>query len=94
MSDIRQNENLIHEIVLKDRKKLVMSGITDVLSFDDTLVRLESVCGELEIGGETLRVSALDTNKGEIMLDGKIESVIYYDKARSEHKGFFGKLKS
>lgn len=92
--ETNQNGNQKHEIVLSARKKLVMNGVCDVLSFDEYTVRLETVCGELEICGENLKVSSLDTNKGDIVLDGDIESVIYYDKAKSEHKGFFGRLKS
>lgn len=92
--EIKPNENINHEIVLSDRKKLTMNGVRDVLSFDEYTVRLDTVCGELEICGEDLKVSTLDTNKGDIVLDGNIESVVYYDKAKNERRGFFGKLKN
>ena len=92
--EIKPNDNINHEIVLSSRKKLTMNGVRDVLSFDEYTVRLDTVCGELEICGDNLKVSTLDTNKGDIVLDGNIESVIYYDKTKNERRGIFGKQKS
>ena len=92
--DIKQNGNQKHEIVLSDRKKLAINGVSEVISFDECLVQLETVCGELEVCGDSLKLSSLDKDKGEILLDGSIESVIYYDKGRNARRGFFGKLKS
>ena len=94
MSEIRQNENITHELVLLERKRLAISGVVDVISFDECAVKLDTVCGELEIGGENLHVSLIDANKGAITLDGNVESVVYYDKDKTERKSLFKKLKS
>ena len=94
MAEMKQNENTVHELYLHDRKRMTVSGVTDVISFDDTCVRLETVRGELVIDGEKLKISRLDTAKGDVDLDGSIDSVVYYDKDKTERKGFFGRLRS
>ncbi len=56
-----------------------MSGVKDVLSFDANEVLLETVQGLLMIRGEELHVNRLTLEKGEVDVDGKIDSLAYSD---------------
>lgn len=93
MSENKVAEHISHELIMSDRKHLSVSGVCEVLSFDDNTVALKTVCGELNIEGEGLRVSELDTNKGNVVLDGSIQSVIYYDTVNETRRGLFGRFR-
>lgn len=85
--------NSVHNIILENRGKLSISGVTDVDSFDDELVALFTEMGPLEIQGRDLRVNKLSIDIGEIMLEGEITSIIYTDESKAEKKcGFFGRM--
>ena len=51
--------NVIQNIVLENRKKLNISGVLDVLSFDDQIVILETELGLLTVKGEDLHINKL-----------------------------------
>ena len=54
-TNISQNTNVIQNIILENREKLSISGVLDVLSFDDQIVILETELGLLTVKGENLR---------------------------------------
>ena len=66
-----------HKIVINNRKTSVLTGVTDVVSFDVKEVLLETTQGALTIKGSNLHVSRLVLEKGEVDLEGKIDSVTY-----------------
>lgn len=78
MEDKQINVGL-HKINLSGRRTAVMSGVKDVLSFDANEVLLETVQGLLMIRGEELHVNRLSLEKGEVDVDGKIDSLAYSD---------------
>ena len=91
MTDIAKTEKDFHEIILRNRKSLDMSGIIEVISFDDISVQLRTQCGELYIEGTELHIHALDTVKGAVSVEGNVVSLLYYDK-QADRRGLFGKL--
>ena len=56
-----QSEKQIHEIRLGMRKDMSVTGVKEVLSFDESCVVLKSACGEMTVEGSDLRVGILDT---------------------------------
>ena len=75
-----------HSIMWKDRKQGSVTGVTDVVSFDDGCVVLETEQGMLMIKGDGLHVNRLTLEKGEVDIDGKIDSFTYSDVAGAGHK--------
>ena len=69
-----------HVITLIDRSNLTVSGVIDVINFDEHLVEATTTCGEMVIDGDELKISALDIDKGEITLSGKIFGIYYSEK--------------
>lgn len=71
-----------------------MSGVRDVLSFDAKEVYLETEQGILLIRGDELHVNRLSLEKGEVDVDGKIDSLAYSDREETAKKaaGFFGRM--
>lgn len=86
--------NNVHKIYLNARKTAIMSGVRDVLSFDAKEVYLETEQGILLIRGDELHVNRLSLEKGEVDVDGKIDSLAYSDKEDTQKRaaGFFGRM--
>ncbi len=91
MLDNKESIKLPQNIVLKDREQLRVTGVTDVDSFDETVIVAYTDYGELTITGTGLHISSLDIEKGELSVDGKINSLSYLDQA-PKSQGFFSKV--
>ena len=81
-----------HDIIIKSRGHMDISGVKNVISFDEDSVCLETEMGEMMIEGDGLHVSSLDTDRGNISLDGRINSLYYNTNSNDGKKGFFGRL--
>ena len=68
-----------HKIMISNRKSGVLNGVIDVLSFDVGEILLETEMGMLMIKGNDLHVNRLTLEKGEIDIEGKIDSLTYSD---------------
>lgn len=66
-----------HKINMTNRRTGSITGVSDVISFDIAEVLLETELGMLQIKGADLHVSRLSLEKGEIELDGRIDSIQY-----------------
>ena len=66
-----------HKIHMMNRRTGSITGVTDVISFDIAEVLLETELGMLQIKGADLHVNRLSLEKGEIDLEGRIDSIQY-----------------
>lgn len=66
-----------HKIMLNNREKGTITGILDVLSFDENTIVLDTDMGLLTIRGKDLHVSRLTLEKGEIDIEGRTDSLTY-----------------
>ena len=71
--------NVVQNIVLENREKLSISGVLDVLSFDDQIVILETELGLLTVKGENLRINKLSLDTTEVVINGEIYNLGYND---------------
>lgn len=78
--------SVIQNLVLENREKLSISGVLDVLSFDDQVVIVETELGLLNVKGENLRINKLSIDTSEVIVEGDIYNLSYSEKA-SEKKG-------
>lgn len=62
---------------LDNRKKLSLSGVVEVISFNDENIILNTILGTLTIKGEGLKMNKLDVQNGEVMITGIVNSCIY-----------------
>ncbi len=77
---MEQNELLRnHKLSLNNRKNLVLTGIKDVEAFDGNQVILESVMGKITVIGTDLKVNRLNLDKGEVDVEGHVDSITYSD---------------
>ena len=66
-----------HRLTIDNRASSTMTGIRDVVSFDENQVVLDTDMGLLTLKGKDLHVSRLTLEKGEVDLNGNIESLTY-----------------
>ena len=78
-----QNFQLPHKLTLDERKKLTMTGVTEVVSFDDTAVVMRTTLGTLEVQGQQLKLKTLSLDGGQVAVDGHI-SALYYEEPREK----------
>lgn len=88
-----KDTNWRHQITVVDREAVNIDGITNLGSYDDQHIVLETDQGMLILKGEELNVKQLNLEKGTIIVEGFLKS-IEYDDVRGQKKGvgFFGRL--
>ena len=68
---------LPHKLTLNERKALTMTGVTEVVSFDDSAVVLRTELGTLVIQGKELKLKTLSLDGGQVAVDGHVAALIY-----------------
>lgn len=84
-----ENIQLPHKLTLSERKALTVTGVTEVISFDDTTVVLGTVLGTLEVQGQALVLKTLSIDGGQVAVEGNV-SALYYEEPRQKG-GFWGR---
>lgn len=83
---------VIQNLVLENREKLNVSGVNDVLSFDDQVVIIETELGLLTIKGENLKINKLSIDTSEVIIEGEINNLSYTERQIKSEGGLFGKI--
>ena len=87
MEDLNSANKRVHKIMLTNRRTCTINGVNDVLSFDIHEILLETDQGMLMIKGDDMHVNRLTLDKGEVDIDGKIDSLTYSEGPGSSNKG-------
>lgn len=66
-----------HKLVLQNRSLGNLTGIQDVVAFDENQIILDTDMGLLTIKGKDLHVSRLTLEKGEVDIQGTVDSLVY-----------------
>lgn len=74
-----QREQMIlpHKLTLNERKALTMTGVTEVVSFDENAVILKTGLGTLIVQGKDLQLKTLSLDGGQVAVDGEISALVY-----------------
>ncbi len=85
--------NVIQNIVLENRERLNVTGINDILSFDDQVVILSTELGMLTVKGNELKINKLNIDESEVKIEGNIASISYSQNVEeSKGEGIFSKI--
>ena len=80
-------------LTLENRKRLALTGVVEVISFNENVIMLNTNLGSLTIKGEGLRMNKLDVQNGEVMIAGMINSCIYSGaEIKKDDESIFKKL--
>lgn len=78
-----------HKITLENREKMTMTGVIDVLSFDEESIIAETEKGMLILRGSNLHVGKLNLEEGEVSVDGIIDTIEYSEDGIVKGKNSF-----
>ncbi len=70
-------DTMPHQLILDDRRRLSLSGVSDVDSFDDTTVVAHTALGDLTVRGHDLHISRLNVETGDLSLEGHVDLLEY-----------------
>ncbi len=87
MEENKSQINRINKVTICDRNSCSLNGIVDVIAFDLHEILLETDLGILMIKGDQLHVNRLTVEKGEIDVEGQIDSLTYSDSHCTHEKG-------
>ena len=73
-----------HKLIMVNRKNCSLTGITDVIAFDEKEVILETQMGALFIRGENMHIKRLTLELGEVDVEGSIDGYQYSGKKAME----------
>ena len=82
-----------HSLIANDRREITVWGVSEVISFDETNVRLVTVCGILNLEGEGLRIHVLSTKEGTVAVTGRLNGVLYEDDPTPEEESVASRKK-
>ena len=74
--------SIIQNLTLENRNKLNISGVKDVLSFDDELIIMETELGLLTVKGNNLKINKLSIDTQDVVVDGEISNLSYSDPSK------------
>lgn len=87
------SSNIVQNLILENRQKLSISGVVDVLSFDDQVVIVETELGLLTVKGENLRINKLSIDTSEVVVEGEIYNLAYSENNLDKKTGsIFNKI--
>ena len=73
-------------LTMDARKKLTVTGATEVVRFDEDLVELNTNLGQLTVEGRDLRLKCLSLDTGTLVVEGEISALRYMEPGRK--RGF------
>ncbi len=80
-----------HRLILDERRDLSVSGVEEVVNFDEDQVSVQTVKGLLLVRGENLRVERLEKNAGELTISGLVTELSYEETGPG--RGFWSRLR-
>ena len=80
-----------HRITLDQRRRLTVSGVEEVESFDENTIVMDTAQGMLIVRGEGLHIEKLSLDGGDLKVEGMVESLTYEEDRRGRG-GFFSRL--
>lgn len=70
-------QHIPHNLTLTERKSMTMTGVTEVIRFDECSVLLRTALGTLLVQGQDLQLKQLTLDGGNVAVDGQISALSY-----------------
>ncbi len=74
---MEENNRTIQNVIIESRKKLSISGVKQVVNFDDETVILETTLARMTVKGENLKIESFNVDSGELEATGTVHAVVY-----------------
>lgn len=90
MIEEKRINSTIQNILMENRQRLNISGVIEVVNFDEETICVNTELGLLTVKGQQLKVNKLNLDNTELLVEGQISSLIYSENYTKT--GFFQKL--
>lgn len=78
-----EQEQMPHRLSLSERKKLTVTGVKEVISFEETAVILQTCMGLLTVQGSQLQLKTLSLEGGQVEVEGTVTALHYEEPKQS-----------
>lgn len=80
-------------LTLENRKRLLLNGVVEVISFNEEKILLNTTQGMLIIKGIGLKMNKLDVQNGDVIIVGTVDSCVYSgSEVRQDKESILAKL--
>jgi len=79
------------DLNIQNREKIRVTGVNDIIGFDETFVDIDTELGKMLIRGEGLKIARLSLEQHELVVNGYIYSCEYEDTNKAK-KGIVGRI--
>lgn len=73
----QQIDRLPHKLTLNRREQLTVTGVDEIIGFDENTVVLQTELGMLYVHGEGLQLKELSVDSGQTAVTGQISALVY-----------------
>lgn len=80
-----EEQKIPHSITIENRRKITVTGVNDIDKFDENMIVLFTVEGELIIRGKGFKVSDLNSDTKTFRMDGHVTSMLYGGERHSKN---------
>ena len=88
---MEESINTVQNVIVENRKKINLSGVKEVESFDDETILLETTLGRMTIKGEGLHIENFNMQTGDLTANGKLHAVVYMSDVKNSN-GFLSRI--
>ncbi len=74
-----QQGTMPHKLIIDQRKRLQVTGVGEVLSFQEDAVVMKTSLGTLIVQGRGLKLRTLAPAGGQVEIDGTIDAAVYQE---------------
>ena len=85
-----EERKLPHKLTLNERRELTMTGVTEVVSFEENAVVLRTALGTLVVQGKDLQLKTLSLEGGQVAVEGEVCALIYEEPRPGGWRRLFG----
>ena len=79
--EMQHRPERLHSLSIEGREKLSVTGVEDVSGFDESLIILSTVQGDLSVRGQGLHIERIDLDAGQLEVSGQIRELSYDEPA-------------
>lgn len=82
----------VHNVIMEGRKKLILSGVLEVISFEEDNVELKTTSGNLTVRGDEMRMANYNSETGDLEISGNIYALVYTNDSANSKSNFIKRI--
>ena len=92
VTDMVEEKLKEQNVMMQNRERITISGVSDVDSFDEHAVVLYTSLGILSVKGTGLHINKLNVETGDLCIEGEIDALAYSQQQSAKNGGWLAKL--